>query len=627
MIAARHSVLHPVTQYAVDVVDGRIVASQEVIWSCRQHLEDLEHGDQRGGFWFDEGAADGVFLFFRQIRLVEGEFAGEPFELQPWQKYAIGSVFGWMRDDGYRRFSEAWIRVARGNGKSPMAAGVGLYCTGWDGAFGADGQFRPEQRAQVFAVATKLDQAAIVHGVARLMVERSPYLAERLRVPKTFTGRTVKCRIIHPETASFFQPIGRDSGTEDGHNPLAAIFDEVHAYADGGMWDVFKSAMVKRRQHLLFGITTSGYGGPGTFGIQQDQYYRSLIDPKSGVRNDSAFVYIAQIAPEERCSACQGKGRAGGALCQECGGRGAFGDDFRDEKVWPKANPNIGVSVYVDGLRKLVKEALINKRREPDVKVKNMNLWQQGGSRAISLRAWDACGHKCPVPSLEELKRRPCFAGGDLASNRDLNALVLYFPICGPWDVAVVLSFFWIAEETIKARLQEDRIDYQPWVDAEEILTTPGEFTDQDAIRRKLNELAKVYTIKKIGWDRKFGEKLLPELDKDGFEVVRIAQSFANLCPAWQKLEQMIGKKQLAHGGHRVLRWNAGNVVLAYDLDRLEMPSKGKSSEKIDGIAALLNAIHLAMTTPYEAPPAPPVSHALPKGRGGGRRAILGAFR
>lgn len=614
---------HPVTSYAVDVVDGRIVAGKPVHWACQKHLDDLEHGDQRAGLWFDPESADRIIRFFSLFNLVEGEAAGRQIVLQPWEAFIMGSICGWMRDDGFRRFREAWIRIARGNAKTMKGAILGLYMTGWDGFWGPRGWQRMEG-AQAFAIATKLSQASILHNVAMEFAKQSDYASQHLLIPETKGGRIARRRIVHPETGSFFENLGRDSKTEDGWAPTCAILDEVHAYGDRGMWDVMESAFVKRAQPLLFAITTAGYGGPGTFGMKQDRYYRDLIDPASGKNSDSAFVYIAELDEKVRCVVCRGRE---GTACPACGGRGHLGDDYRDESVWPKANPNLGVSVYVQGLRDRVEKAQGDKSIEPDVLVKNFNYWLPSGQRGMSLDVWDASGVANPMPPETELRRRPCFAGLDLGSNRDLLALILFWPICGPWKkVAAVKAFFWVAEDTIPIRLREDKVDYQPWVDSGEIETTPGEFTDQGAVRKKLEELAKVYTIRKLGADRKFGEKLLPELAQDGFDVYRIAQSFTNLCPAWQHLERIVGNLTLATDGNTVLRWNAGNVVLARDNDGLVMPSKGKSSEKIDGIAALLNAIHLAMATPYAGPVKPPESHALPKARGGGKRAILGAF-
>jgi phage terminase large subunit-like protein len=615
--------VHPVTAYAVDVVDGRIVAGKPVQWACQKHLDDLEAGEKRAGIWFYDGAADHIINFFAErLFLVEGEGAGKPIILEPWQQFIVGSIFGWMRDDGYRRYREAWVRVARGNFKTGLGAGIGLYCTGWDGFWGPRG-WQVMQGAQTFVIATKLAQASICHKAAIKMAVQSPYVADRMIIPETPKDRVVRCRIVHPETGSFFENLGRDSETEDGWAPTCAILDEVHAYGDRGMWDVMESAFVKRAQPLLFAITTAGYGGPGTFGMKQDRYYRELVDPASGRHSDSAFVYVAELDERVRCVVCRGQA---GSACPACGGRGHLGDDYRDEGVWLKANPNLGVSVYVQGLRDRVEKAQGDKSIEPDVLVKNFNYWLPSGQRGMSLDVWDASGAANSMPPEAELIRRPCFAGLDLGSNRDLLALVLYWPACGAWKTAAVRAWFWVAEDTIPIRLREDKVDYQPWVDSGEIETTPGEFTDQAAVRKKLEELAKVYTIRKLGADRKFGEKLLPELQQDGFDVYRIAQSFTNLCPAWQALERQVGRLELAHEGNTVLRWNAGNVVLARDPDGLVMPSKGKSKEKIDGIAALLNAEHLAMTTPYAGPTKPPESHALPKARGGGKRAILGAF-
>lgn len=630
--AARSSDLHPTTQYAVDVVDGRIVTGLPVLWACQRHLDDLEHGEKRAGFYFDEGVADRILTFFAtRLRFVEGERSRQPFELEPWQQFILGSIFGWMREDGFRRFLEAWIRVASGNGKSPIAAGVALYCIGWDGHYDLNtGEWCGEMRAQNFTAATKLEQARIILSLAALMAEESPKLDGRRGGRLSVVGGKAINRIIDPETHSYLRALGRDSKTEHGWNPLLVCFDEVHSYGHRGMWDVLAKATVKRKQSLLFGITTAGDGGPLSFGYQQNEHYRRIIDPKSGVKDDRAFVYIAEMLARSKCLKCRGEGKdEEGRECKRCGGRGWLGDDYRDERNWIKANPNLGVSVQVDGLRNLVEKAQIDKKREPSLLVYNFNQDQASGEREIPLEDWDATGELNPVPSAAELKLRPCFGGLDLASNQDLNAFDLYFPICGPWKVAVLLSWFWVAEETVPVRRQADGMDYQPWIDSGAIRVTPGKFTDYEVIYKAIvEEIAPQYSIRAVGADRKFGDKLLPDLEKAGMTVDRIAQSFANLGVPWQLFTRLIGTMKLAHGGQVVMRWCAGNVVTKRDADDIKIPSKEKSAEKIDGVAAALNAIYMAAHTEFEVgPPAKIEHHAIPRQRGPAGVTIHQAFK
>lgn len=623
--AARSSDLHPVTRYAVDVVDRRIVAGKPVLWQCRKHLDLLEHGEKRNGYYFDEDLASRPQRFFEtQLTFVEGEKAREPFMLEDFQAFGLGYIFGWLRDDGFRLVREAWWRMARGNGKSPLASGVGLYCTGWDGFYGADGRFHVEERAQCFTAACKLEQTRAVMDTADLQVKGSP--SKRLKARLEAIGGKHVTRIVDHETHSFFRALGRDSHTEDSWNPSLAIFDEVHAYGDAGMWNVFASAMVKRRQHLIFAITTAGFGGPNSFGMQQDAVFRRLIDPASRQTNDRVFVYIAEHDARVRCTECKGAGRG----CEACDERGFTGHDpLTDERCWVMSNPNLGVSVQIDGLRARVEEAKIDKRKESDVRVKNFNEWQLAGDRAISEEAWDATGRACPLPGEAELKLRPCFMGLDLASTRDLNALDLYWPACGPWKTHVLKAWFWISKDSIPERKKRDGLDYQPWVNDGWIEATelPGGFTDQECIFRKAIELQAVYTIRKVGADRKFGEGLLPRLAQKGFEVERISQTHTRLAVPWQTFEKSIGQQTLAHGGNPVLREHAKSVVLVRDVDGLEIPQKGATVENIDGVAAALNAMCVSLTVPYEGPPAKIEHHKIPRPRGPAGMSIHSAFK
>jgi phage terminase large subunit-like protein len=612
-LAKRKPDLHPVTQYAVDVVDGRIVAGKPVIWAAQRHLDDLEHGEKRAGLWFDEAAADHIFRFFGLLRFVEGSRAGQAFELELWQKFILGNIFGWMRDDGLRRFGEAWIEVGRGNGKSPMASGIGLYCLGFEG----------EEGAQCFTLATKREQARIIHRTGIRLRDKSPALR----------GRFLKLRdrLVHEPTGSTFVPLGRDSDTEDGWNPYCALADEVHAWKTGELWDVVASGMVKRDQPFLGGFTTAGYNLSG-FGHHQHEYYLRLMDPESKLTNDRVFVYIAMLNPRVECSACKGSAKKRRTKCEVCDGRGFFGDDPYDERNWVKANPNLGVSVKLggpSGLRARAEQAKQDKRIETDFFVKNLNIWGRGESRALSLEAWDACGRACPMPPETELRQRPCYMGLDLSSSKDLTALALYWPKLR-WRSAAVKVWTWLPRLRWEDAWRSKRVDYRPWIDAGWITTTArgrGLFIDHEAIRTAARKLAQRYLVKAVGADPKYAEWILPRLEEDGLKVSRLVQSFANLTGPWLDFERLIGEQGLAHGGNPVLRFAVGNVVLRRGGEGDLMPSKATSHGRIDPVAGTLNAMRVAVLAPDESGPAlPPTVHPLPKRMGGGKREIYTVF-
>lgn len=353
--------MHAVTEYAHRVLDGELVVGRPVRWACERHVRDLKQARSRR-IVFDPDEADRWFDLFGLFRHFEGKWGkadggrGAPFVLEPWQKFTTGSIVGWRRrDEGrqwVRRFRQAWVEVARKNGKSLWGGGMGI------GGLTIDG----EPGAQIWNAATKKDQARIIHRAAIAMRDKCPELREMV-------GR-LRDRLFVLATNSFFAPLGADSNTEDGLNPHFAILDEVHAHPDGGMWDVLESGMAARSQPLILAVTTAGFDRFG-FGKQQHDYHRRLLDPKAGVDNDAVFSYIAELD------------RDGLDADQQ--------DDPYDESVWVKANPNLGVSVSLDYLRTRALKAQQNPREENDFLCKNLNIWVGQAVRWLPMTHWDAC--------------------------------------------------------------------------------------------------------------------------------------------------------------------------------------------------------------------------------------------
>lgn len=350
----------PATEYAQRVLDGEIVTGRPVRWACARHLRDLKECRSRG-LAFDADEAARWVEFFGLLRHFEGTWGkadggrGAPVALELWQKFVTGSIVGWQRRSGggwLRRFRQAWVEVARKQGKSLWAAGMGL------GFLTIDG----EPGAQIWNAATKLKQARVIHGAAMEMRRKCPELRE-------LVGQ-LKDRLFVTETHSYFAPLGADSETEDGLNPHVALLDEVHAHPDGSMWDVLESGMAARSQPLILAVTTAGFDRH-SFGKQQHDYHRRLLDPASGIENDQVFAYIAELDREGLDATNQ--------------------DDPYDESVWIKANPNLGVSVGLDYLRARALKAQQNPREENDFLCKNLNVWVGQAVRWIPMQHWDAC--------------------------------------------------------------------------------------------------------------------------------------------------------------------------------------------------------------------------------------------
>lgn len=538
-VAAKHAV----TAYAEAVISGKIVTGGLIRLACQRHLDDLEHGHQRG-LRFDEAAADRVLGFFRFLPHIKGEWAqnGGLLELEPWQEFIVGSLFGWKRRDGTRRFRTSYAEIARKNGKSALASGIGLFLAFFD----------DEPGAEVYAAATKRDQAKIVWGDARQMVIKTPALRQRL---VAFVAN-----LHHEASASKFEPLGADADSMDGLNIHGAIVDELHAHKTRAVVDVLETATGARRQPLIFYITTAGYDRHSAC-WSHHEYSIKVIE--GIIQDDTWFAFVAGLDE---------------------------GDEWADPKVWPKANPNLGISVKLDDLERKCDRAKQVPAEQNAFKRLHLNVWTEQAERWLDIVVWDR--GKAAVDA-DSLAGRFCFGGLDLASTTDIAALVLLFPDdAGGFDL---VPYFWVPEDGIRRRAERDRVPYDVWADQGLIRPTPGNVIDYDAIRACLtDEVALRYQLRELGFDPWNATQLVTQLMSDGLTCVPIRQGFASLTAPTKEFEKLVLAGKIRHGGNPVMRWMISNVAVTQDPAGNLKPDKARSSEKIDGVLATILALDRA---------------------------------
>lgn len=543
---ARKKPKHPVTDYAEKVTQGKIPAGKLVILACERHLRDLKAAPMRGLF-FDEEAADHAIEFFSFLRLWEGEWKGCTFELQPWQKFNVGSLFGWKRADGLRRFRVGYIEVPRKNGKSPLMAGVGLYLLVAD----------DEPGAQIYSAATKRDQARIVWKHAAKMAETSPAISKRVRI---YWG---KGNMHVPKTESKFEPLGADADTMDGLNIHGGLIDELHAHKKRDVWDVLETATGARRQPLQLGITTAGHD-QASICYEQHEYGEKIL--RSVIEDDTYFVYIS---------------------CMD------EGDDWDSVETWRKANPNFGISVKEDDLRRKCSKAKKMPAAQNAFLRLHLDKWTQQANRWISLELWD---ENAGMVDEAQLAGRKCYGGLDLASVSDINAWVMVFPDESDPDLVDVLCRFWCPE----ARLHDDgnkyKDQYEKWKKSGHLITTPGNAVDYGFIRAQVIKDAEAFQLKDMNVDRLFqAHQISMELQEEGIEIAGMGQGFLSMAVPMKEFERRLLAKKIRHGGNPVLRFMADNVAVKEDPAGNQKPDKAASQGKIDGIVALVMALDRAM--------------------------------
>ena len=543
--------LHPAEQYAKDVVAGKIVACKWVRLACERYFHDLKTAKKRG-LYFDREAADRAIRFFHLLKHSKGQWAGRFLVLEPWQQFIVWNVFGWMRRDGTRRFRFVYEEVARKNGKSTWAAGVGIYLAFFDNEAGAE----------VYSASTKRDQSRIVHGEAVRMVKKNSSLKKHINI--------FKDNLSLESTASKYQPLGADSDSTDGLNVSGAIADELHAWKTRDMWDVLETATGSRTQPLIVAITTAGFDRQSIC-YEKHEYTRKVLDGfKDGSFVDDAWFGIIFTLDE--------------------------GDDWRDEEVWVKANPNLGISKSWEDLREKAKRAGKMPASLNSFLRRELNMWTQGETKWMDMDVWRACTGDVPANKLpEELKGEICFGGLDLSSTSDLTAELLVFPkIENKILYFDVVARFWLPEDAINPRTQEGT-HYEEWVREGWITATPGNVLDYEWVFADLEADYNQFDLRRMAYDRWGAARVAQVLENMGMTVVPFGQGFASMSPAMTETERAVLQKRIRHGNNPVLTWMMDNVVAVTDPAGNKKPDKKKSKEKIDGAVALFMAIDQAV--------------------------------
>lgn len=526
--------------YITDVLEGKITACKWVKLACERHLRDLETGHERS-LYFDEQAAKLAIAFFSILKHSKGEWAGQYIHLEPWQQFHLWVLFGWKRADGTRRFRTSYLEVARKNGKSTLAAGIGLYLLVADGEAGAE----------VYTAATKLDQAKIIHSEATRMVQQSSDLTGELSVFKN--------NINNPNNYSKYEPLGADSKTLDGLNSHAALVDEVHAHPNRDLWDVLRTSMGARRQPLMYAITTAGFDQQSLC-YDLHKYTEQVLE---GIIEDDSFTGLIFTLDE--------------------------GDNWEDPACWIKANPNLGVSKKLSKMEEEAQEAKNMPTALNSFLRLNLNVWTNSETAWLNPDKWKTCGGYINPSSL---LNRMCYAGLDMASTIDIAAFVMVFPGIDGYQI---LCKFWVPKENIEMRVNRDRVPYDVWVRQGFITATEGNAIDYRQVVMEITELGRIYDIKEIAYDRWGAFQVSLDLDAAGFTMVPFGQGFASMNPPSKELEKLVMECSLNHGNNPVLNWMASNVVARIDPAGNIKPDKGKSIEKIDGIVALIMGLDRAI--------------------------------
>ncbi|MCG8004683.1 MAG: terminase large subunit [Candidatus Thiodiazotropha lotti] len=543
------------TDFARRVVNGDLVAGPDVRASCKRHLDDLEHAHERGFYW-DLEEVEWVVSFYAEVLCLNGgEYEGVPYHLLGWQAFVVCSLFAWKStEDGSRRFRQAYVETAKGSGKSPMAAGIGIF------GLVADN----EPRAEIYAAATKKDQAMVLFRDAVAMVDLSPELASRVHKSGS-TGK--EWNLAYHQTDSFFRPISADDG-QSGPRPHIGLLDEIHEHKTGTVVEMIRAGTKSRKQALIFMITNSGTDRQSVC-WEYHEYGRQVS--AGDIEDDSFFAFI--------CGLDEGD------------------DPFKDESCWVKANPSLddGIPGY-KYLREQVLQARGMPSKEATVRRLNFCEWVESSNPLIASDVWEAAGDDFDMASLAG---RHCYGGLDLSSTQDLTSLELQFEPTEQDPYWRMLSWFWLPGDGLADKAEHDRVPYVKWKKDGHLEALPGKAVNKLAVIKRLGEIVSQFDLKALAYDRWRIEDLKMLLDQEGLDLegilVPFGQGYKDMSPALEEFEQRLLNGQLKHNNNPVLRWNAANAVADTDPAGSRKINKAKAIGRVDGIVAAIMATGVSM--------------------------------
>ncbi len=510
----------------------------------------MSEGDTDYPYTFDTAKANRACSFIEKLPHVKGRWAAhrESLKLQPWQLFIVCSLFGWVhRESGLRKYRQAFLLVPRKNGKSPLAAAIGLYMLCADGEHGAE----------VYCGATTEAQAHEVFRPAQQMVKKTPALQSRLGVEVN-----AKSLVVQATSSRFLPVIGKPG---DGAAPSCGICDEFHEATTADLYDTFRTGMVGREQPLLLVVTTAGFDVASPCHALQLEAEKML----EGVTDDDQLF----------------------ALIFTCDAD----DDWGSELALRKANPNYGISVNSETLRHDQQIALGNSAKQNTFKTKHLNIWCSASTAWMNLQAWNACAD--PTLNEDDFSDAECVIGLDLASKLDIAAAVKLFRrrIEGIDHYFAFGSWYLPEERALRPECQH----YQQWVHDGILTATPGNVIDYAAIAADLTSDIKTYQVRELAFDPYNATHLVQQLNAEtGVVTVEVPQTVKTLSEPMKQFEALVIAGRFHHTGDSAFTWMVSNVVAHTDAKDNVYPRKDKPESKIDGAVATITALSRALALP-----------------------------
>ena len=570
----------PTTAWAQDVASGKIVAGELVRFAAERHLRDLRDGPARGLIWRSDLADRAIGFFPAVFTITAGAKAGQPFDLLPWHLFTVGSLFGWRRTDGLRRFRTAWLETGKGQAKSPLMAGVGILMMGYSGI----------ERSEVYAIAGSKDQANVLFKDAVAMCrgqipgeEPGDTLEARGEVVIRGTG-DMAWKIEHQESGSKFQALA-DGDSVSGPRPSAVLGDEIHEFKSAEAIELWSAAITKMPGDPLMMLGTNTPAADQMVGTEYSELYQNVV--KGHFKDDTSFVFIARTDPSD--------------------------DPFEDETCWVKSLPALGITYPIDNVRNevakargLASKALSVKRLFFGVPVGSSEYW-------IDEDLWDST-----LGEVDEdaMRGNPCWLGLDPSQRNDLTALAKVWR--DPNGHLHGRLSYWKPREGMADAEAKDKAPYLQW-SAEKLLNAvPGRTIGMSFVVAEVERTVAEQRVEAMAFDLAHFQTFRDAASEAGFatwefqgpkepegsglKMIRHAQGQRGLHSEkqlWmprsvQALEDLILAKGITIHDSAVTRWCSGNATLVLDGQGNRFFDKKRSRGRIDGMVALAMAVGAA---------------------------------
>lgn len=538
---------NPIIEYYSLIESGKEIVSEKVRRIYKKLVSDI--GDKESIYEYDSKKANHAIEFIENFcKHSKGKWGGKPIVLEVWQKAFIAAAFGFVHGiDGTRKYREVLLVVARKNGKSTVGSGIGLYLQIADG----------EPGSEVYAVATKKDQAKLVWLESKRMVKKSPALLKRIK--------PLVSEMVSEWNDSTFKPLGSDSETLDGLNVHGAMMDEIHAWKDKNLYDVIVDGTSSREQPMIFMITTAGTVRESVYDMKYEEAEMLLngLDDPDGYKDDRFLPIIYELDKRE---------------------------EWTDPSKWQKANPGLGTIKKIDQL-----ETKVNKAKANSLLVKNL-LTKDFNIRETSTEAWLNFEQLNNPDTFDIEKLKPSYGigGCDLSSTTDLTAAKVIFMV--PEDPHIyVKQMYWLPEDLLEQRSKEDKIPYNLWHEQGILRTTPGNSVHYKFVTKwflEIRDECGIY-LPWIGYDRWSAKYWVEEME--GYfgkeSMIPIAQGKQTLSSPMRLLGADLESKLVNYNNNAIDKWCLSNTAIAIDNNLNIQPNKTKNQRRrIDGTAALLNA-------------------------------------